>query len=314
MNDFASSLMVRLLTAGLAQSSLPPPGGDARVALADKRQLIAAVVAQRGRAALLEVGMGIHHLAGTPVYQALRSAATPHQFVQRWQRLERYLHSRHRIVVDTSGACSMSLTHCAPGHAQQPPPEESLLVLGVLIAGVQACGASALQVRCGELALVPPADLAGAAGVPSAVAAALDDASALSTWSLTWVPATPPQQQAAAQLQAVLDSATWPALARRIVVHLHADLAGSLAPGSVARSMGMSGRSLQRALASHGLTLSGLVAETRSRVAAWWLGHSDHPVAQIGFACGFADQAHFTRTFTRVVGLPPARYRHSLQP
>jgi AraC-like DNA-binding protein len=34
-----------------------------------------------------------------------------------------------------------------------------------------------------------------------------------------------------------------------------------------------------------------------------------HPLAEVAFDAGFADQAHFTRTFKRAFGLTPARYR-----
>jgi len=39
------------------------------------------------------------------------------------------------------------------------------------------------------------------------------------------------------------------------------------------------------------------------------LADSDHSITQIALAAGFADQSHFTRTFTRRIGLTPARYR-----
>ena len=35
------------------------------------------------------------------------------------------------------------------------------------------------------------------------------------------------------------------------------------------------------------------------------------PLAEVGFLCGYADQAHFTREFRRRVGLPPERYRRA---
>jgi AraC family transcriptional regulator len=36
---------------------------------------------------------------------------------------------------------------------------------------------------------------------------------------------------------------------------------------------------------------------------------SSRPLVEIADLCGFADQSHLTRTFTRIVGIPPARYR-----
>ncbi|MET0280048.1 MAG: AraC family transcriptional regulator [Steroidobacteraceae bacterium] len=37
--------------------------------------------------------------------------------------------------------------------------------------------------------------------------------------------------------------------------------------------------------------------------------HGNRPIAAIAAECGFADQSHLTRAFTRVVGTPPATFR-----
>ncbi len=37
--------------------------------------------------------------------------------------------------------------------------------------------------------------------------------------------------------------------------------------------------------------------------------HRDHPLAEVAYEAGFADQAHFTRAFRSAFGLTPARYR-----
>lgn len=39
----------------------------------------------------------------------------------------------------------------------------------------------------------------------------------------------------------------------------------------------------------------------------------ERPLADVACACGFADQSHFTRVFTRCVGTPPGNWRRSLQ-
>lgn len=39
------------------------------------------------------------------------------------------------------------------------------------------------------------------------------------------------------------------------------------------------------------------------------LSKGDDPIAQIALACGFADQAHFSRVFSRRAGLPPGAWR-----
>lgn len=51
------------------------------------------------------------------------------------------------------------------------------------------------------------------------------------------------------------------------------------------------------------------VHRLRIRAACEQLLQSDMPIAEIGLAAGFADQSHFTRSFRRVTGMSPARFR-----
>jgi len=42
------------------------------------------------------------------------------------------------------------------------------------------------------------------------------------------------------------------------------------------------------------------------------LKYSDSPLSEIAIACGFADQSHFTRIFSQLVGMPPGTWRRQL--
>ena len=41
------------------------------------------------------------------------------------------------------------------------------------------------------------------------------------------------------------------------------------------------------------------------------LAESDLPLADIALCCGFSDQSHFTRVFSRISGMPPGAWRHN---
>ena len=87
------------------------------------------------------------------------------------------------------------------------------------------------------------------------------------------------------------------------------DLTAAHRVADAAAALGLSLRTLQRQLAAAGTSYRSLLGEVRVRRAAMYLARPGTTLAEIGFLCGFADQAHFTREFTRRAGLPPARYR-----
>lgn len=300
--DFASATMLRLLLRGMEerglQVPLPLPVG-ARVPHEDKRRVVAAIVAQGGLSTLLMIAREVQHIEGEPLHQVLVTAQDPRDFMRRWQRLERFIHATHRVQVDDSGPAQLTLRHMGAA----PQTTESLAVLGVLIGGFEALGTQGLQVQVGGHAVHPQAD----EGTLRALAA--NDA--LRTWQLQWravIAPSIPTPQAPADLLAALP---WPPVAQRLARHQLADPSAALRLVDMAQALGVSGRSLQRQLAAHGLSFSGVIAETRARLAAWCLSGTTQGLAEIGFLCGFADQAHFTREFTRQVGLPPARFRQA---
>jgi len=78
---------------------------------------------------------------------------------------------------------------------------------------------------------------------------------------------------------------------------------------TVAETLAMSRRSLQRSLAQQGLTYSQVLAETRMRRAVDWLDNTDKPVAEIAFDLGYTDGSNFTRAFRRQTGVSPQTFR-----
>lgn len=78
---------------------------------------------------------------------------------------------------------------------------------------------------------------------------------------------------------------------------------------SVARSMAMSGRTLQRRLSERGLTYQGVVDEARRRLARRMLRETEASLLEIAFMTGFSEQSSFSRAFRRWEGQTPRSYR-----
>ncbi|MCB1154646.1 helix-turn-helix transcriptional regulator, partial [bacterium] len=98
-------------------------------------------------------------------------------------------------------------------------------------------------------------------------------------------------------------------VAARVADVLRSDLGRTWRITHVARKLAVSPRSLQRALSEAGTTYSDLVDRVRTEEASRLLKDTDLSATEIGYICGFADAAHFTRRFKHRYGCPPSRFR-----
>jgi transcriptional regulator GlxA family with amidase domain len=96
------------------------------------------------------------------------------------------------------------------------------------------------------------------------------------------------------------------------VQHLHENYAKPLATHQLARMVGVS--SSQFARRFHKLfnsTLRQYLLRIRVRAASRLLSQSDKSITEIAVEVGFYDHAHFSRTFSRLMGIAPLAYRKS---
>lgn len=294
--------MVRLLQ-GERHADAPPPRG-AHVPISTKRDAVAALVAQAGLAGLMTRAARVDRIAGEPLHQALILARGPQDFASRWQRLERYVHSSHAVRVIGGGALWLSVEHGAADLRRSdhhPQPAESLTVAGVWAGALQAIGTQGLVLRIdGQVVFPTPCE---------SVLVALAAAGRVHRWTWHWSRVEPPAPQPTKLFGDLAAQLPWPDPAAAVARRVLADPSALPALDELARGLHMAPRSLQRKLAAQGASLRFIVGEVRARMAAWCLLHSAHPLAEIGFLCGYTDQPHFTREFTRRAGAPPAAWR-----
>jgi AraC-like DNA-binding protein len=96
---------------------------------------------------------------------------------------------------------------------------------------------------------------------------------------------------------------------RWILEHLHT---GAVGVAPLARSLGMSDRTLARRLAEDGLTPAGLVDDLRRQLANRYLAERAFPLARITYLLGYSDLSTFTRAFRRWTGRTPSEWRAEL--
>jgi AraC-like DNA-binding protein len=61
-----------------------------------------------------------------------------------------------------------------------------------------------------------------------------------------------------------------------------------------------------------GKTVIEYLVERRIQAAIWKLREGDEKIISIALNCGFNDLAYFNRTFKRIVGTTPSRYRRRI--
>ncbi|WP_375553764.1 helix-turn-helix transcriptional regulator [Roseovarius mucosus] len=293
--DFASAAMMRLVAMGLARQgiSIPvPTSPTAHVSLADKRAVLGAVLACHGPLAILSIADAACAMAPEPVVQALTNARDIPDLMERWHRLERFSHGRHRVEIEQLSPQRFRLTHRARDHGPPPSMAESLLVLGLLTILTEMTGSTDVTMKTDAGAVWRNEgkwhDAGTSQGVGSVV---LTAASASRTVE---VRGNNPETD----------------LVSRLRGRLVADPVRRWTVASLAAEAGAAPRTLQRRLTEGSASFSRLVTDARIEVAATHLCKSNGPaLAEIAFIAGFADQAHFARTFSRTVGTTPSSYR-----
>ncbi|HEY5923578.1 MAG TPA: AraC family transcriptional regulator [Kofleriaceae bacterium] len=77
----------------------------------------------------------------------------------------------------------------------------------------------------------------------------------------------------------------------------------------VARTLAMSGRTLQRRLREHGATFAELLDEVRKDLALRYLADARHETADAAFLLGYSELSTFHRAFRRWTGMSPGEWR-----
>jgi len=95
-----------------------------------------------------------------------------------------------------------------------------------------------------------------------------------------------------------------------VAARLHEDPAAAHRTADLAHLAGLSPSQFERTFRrAFGTTPHRHLLRLRIEAACRRLRESDESIATIALGCGFADHAHFTRTFRRVMGMAPTEYR-----
>jgi AraC-like DNA-binding protein len=300
MDSFTSTGLTSLLVRAVGDidptllDSLVRPDPMSRAIVPDgaKRSLIARVVARHGPGPLLRVGQYLHLADETPILAVLTGSPEPSVLAEKWMRLERYQHATHHTRIKPDGD---SAWYCHRHGAEAAPTVgENCLIAGLLLGLLGAIGAEGGRLEFAGRT-VAPARLTEAVLQPDETASAFRIA-----WSRDQIPspagAVPPAEHG-------------PTAAARLADLLAGDIGRSWRLREAARSLAISERSLQRRLGVEGRSFSTVLRQARMRAATELLVGSAATLAEIGYCCGYADQAHFQRDFLRATNINPRTFR-----
>jgi AraC family transcriptional regulator, transcriptional activator of pobA len=94
---------------------------------------------------------------------------------------------------------------------------------------------------------------------------------------------------------------------------IRSHLADGWSVSDYASALNLSDRHLRRlCMEALGLSAHGFIEQVRLREACRLLAYTRMQVQMVAYALGFEDQAYFTRTFRRCMGLSPTEYRRRL--
>jgi AraC-like DNA-binding protein len=127
--------------------------------------------------------------------------------------------------------------------------------------------------------------------------------------ALAWLDEPHPDELAARLDGLVADAISGSTLLDRLRGVLATAGGGPVSLGHASRSLGLSGRSLQRALRQLGTSFRDEAYRARIDVAKKLLLETDHKIAVIGKRLGVSSEANFISFFRRTVGESPAAWR-----
>ncbi len=269
-------------------------------------ELLSGLVRRLGPDGLLSAGRYLDVVASEPIVLALLNSDSPTLLLGKIERLNRYLHSHHRHHVLELDAGHVELEHRSTG-ATPPAPVESLFVCGLYLELLSRIGCR--RISCA----FPDAETGNRDvyrdGRPKGVP---DDHTA--RWSIGWTSFEPartlPRLDEVLLRELPTDLADG-SLSAHVEAVVRNDLSRSWRLASEASQLVVSPRTLQRRLRHEGRSFSEIVRAVRLTAAQDLLGDPARTVTDIGYLTGFADTAHFTRTFKDDFGTTPTDWRRA---
>lgn len=261
-----------------------------------KRQLIQRVVCEHGTGLLLDVGQHLALADETPTLTVLTQTQQAATLAEKWMRLERYYHHAHRTRIICKGSRTWECVRDSERADRPATLGENCLIAGILLGLADLIG---LQGACLQIdgRSYEPTELRGL-NLPSN--------RTLSRFTIHW-------ETSKFRPQGPPDGAMTRPFSDHLTDVLAQDIGRGWKVADAARCLALSSRTMQRRLSAEHRTFSTVLRRARMRMATRHLTNTGTGLAEIGYCCGYADQAHFHRDFLRATNVTPRAFRQMAQ-
>lgn len=266
--------------------------------------LLGDLIERLGPAAGLAAGRRLDVVASEPLVLSLLNSASPAVLLDKIDRLNRFLHSHHRHVVDRLDAHGVEPEHRATA-GSSPSPVESLFVCGPYLELLARIG-------CRNLTCAFPDASTGARDVYCRGAPERVPVEGTGRWRIGWTgfePARPLPGLDDVLLRDLPSDLTDRSTSGRVDAIVRTDPGRSWRLGEVAQQLAVSPRTLQRRLRDESRSFSEIVRSARISAAKELMSDPSRTLTDIGYVTGFSDTAHFARTFKAATGSTPSQWR-----
>ena len=312
-DDLTSAALVTLMRISFAEQGIEIDatnglrwGDGPHASLSAKSATADTVLAKHGPVALLRVGGAIPRMAFDPIGAALLSAGDGQELLARWLRLERYVHTRHPILMHSVTETSARLVH-QRGKDGATSVAVDLILAGVICGLLGAVGCRRLSLAIGSGQIMTGAIVDDQISIADRIDPRLETG----VWSIRWTNAPLERLMPPPSLVPLKEQMS--GIGRRVARLLEADLLRAWTISATARELAISSRTLQRRLTEDGASLQVMRREARIKHATDLLLRTDNALNTIGFVCGFSDSAHFTRAFKARAGMTPTAFREAVR-
>lgn len=255
---------------------------------------------------ILKAGQGLYGVSDPLLFVLLNSDSIP-LLIEKEARLGRFIHSRHVVRLNRSFHNGVALEHVS-NETEAPLPEENLASAGLHISLLEQLGCNELRLR------FPQSDAPNMWVFENGTFRQPSGEGGYQHWHFEWssfsatrrpLPGLDALLLSGERREALTES---PKIVMDILQVVQRDMGRTWTITDVAQSMGLSPRSLQRALSTNSTSFVNVITHWRLEEAIRLLSVTELSITEIGYICGFSDTSHFSRRFKAQYGMSPSAY------